>query len=63
MRKLIKQLFCNHHWEWKHNVYGDAINYFNCRSIWKCDKCGVYGTGKSLMPNQKFSYKDNIEWL
>lgn len=25
-----------------HNVYGDAINYLNCRSIWKDNKNRLY---------------------
>ena len=43
MIKFIKQLFCKHSWEWEQNVYGDPINYLNCRSIWKCEKCDAYG--------------------
>ena len=36
----MKQLFCRH----KNkicitNIYGDCINIFGCRSIWKCVKC------------------------
>jgi len=45
MIKFIKQLFCKHSWKWKENVYGDPINYLNCRSIWKCEKCNVKTDG------------------
>jgi hypothetical protein len=43
MIRFIKQLFCKHSWKWEQNVYGDPINYLNCRSIWKCKKCDAYG--------------------
>jgi len=35
MIKFFKQFFCNHNWVWKQNVYGDAINVLECRSIWE----------------------------
>lgn len=38
--KWIKRLFCKHkHIEFKNNIYGDPINLFNKRSMWKCTKC------------------------
>lgn len=27
---------------WYQNIYGDAINYFNCRSFWKDDRGRCY---------------------
>ena len=39
--KFIKQIFCKHEYEELiMDVYGDKINYLNCRSIWECQKCG-----------------------
>ena len=40
MIKFIKRLACNHKYEFKENVYGDTINYLNCRSIFECVYCG-----------------------
>lgn len=39
-RKWAKQLTCDHEFEFDRNFYGDQINYFNARSLWKCKKCG-----------------------
>jgi hypothetical protein len=40
IRRLIKQLFCRHHYEWYYNLYGDQIiSWGYKRSVWKCTKC------------------------
>ena len=47
--EFIKRLFCRHYKvEFVSNVYGDQINYFNCRSFWKCVKCGEYVKSQQL---------------
>lgn len=38
--KIFKRLFCKHTYEHAYNLYGDQINMYNCRSIYKCTKCG-----------------------
>ena len=49
MIEFIKRLFCRHYKvEFVRNVYGDQINYFNCRSFWKCVKCGEYVKSQQL---------------
>lgn len=43
MIKFIKQILCKHEMQvFNSNVYGDAINILNCRSLWTCAKCGKY---------------------
>ena len=40
---IIKQIFCTHptmiHLR---DVYGDEINYCDCRSYWQCQKCSAF---------------------
>ncbi|QIK61262.1 hypothetical protein G7050_16025 [Dysgonomonas sp. HDW5A] len=50
--KFIKQLFCEHEYQFVRNIYGDEINFFNARSLWRCPKCGKY-TGKSYLINKE----------
>lgn len=39
--KLFKRFFCKHNEKvCITNIFGDLINDYNCRSIWKCKKCG-----------------------
>ncbi|WP_312286659.1 hypothetical protein [Terrisporobacter sp.] len=39
--KIFKRLFCKHKNQYTvTNFYGDAINYFNCRSWRECEDCG-----------------------
>lgn len=41
MIKFIKRLRCKHeNLTTISNFYGDAINYFGCRSMKQCDDCG-----------------------
>ena len=36
----LKRLFCEHHYEWMRNIYGDEINLSGGkRSLWGCTKC------------------------
>lgn len=38
---LFRRLFCKHHnQKCITNIYGDLINDYDCRSIWKCLNCG-----------------------
>ena len=40
--KFFNRMFCKHQvCDFVRNVYGDEINYLNCRSLWKCRKCGA----------------------
>jgi len=40
---FLKELFCNHEYEFDGNIYGDRIILANyCRTIYKCKKCGKY---------------------
>ncbi len=44
---FIKHLRCAHRKDprlfvFVRNVYGDEINALDCRSIWKCRKCGAH---------------------
>lgn len=42
MIAFIKRLFCKHYKvTFIRNVYGDEINDRNCRSLWRCGKCGA----------------------
>lgn len=48
--QLWREFRCkNHSFVWMTNVYGDAINHLNCRSIWKCEKCGKLDYRKHLV--------------
>jgi len=49
----IKRLFCKHDYEFLENIYGDEINYLNCRSLWKCKKCG------KIKKSNKLYYGEN----
>lgn len=40
MFKRIKRLFCKHEYLPYANVFGDHINYMNCRTVLLCPKCG-----------------------
>lgn len=41
IKKWIKRLKCKHNnLTTITNIYGDAINYYNCRSIKLCKDCG-----------------------
>ena len=41
MMKTFKRLFCKHKEKiCVTNIYGDFINYLNCRSVWECKNCG-----------------------
>lgn len=41
LKRLFKPLFCEHEYVFKHNIYGDAINWCGGhRSFWVCKKCG-----------------------
>jgi len=54
MKEIIIKWYCRNfniidvslteHWnlKWKRNVYGDEINYLNCRSIWVDNKGREY---------------------
>ena len=40
--KFFSSMFCKHQvCDFVRNVYGDEINMLNCRSLWKCRKCGA----------------------
>lgn len=38
--EFLKRLFCKHNFKWHCNIYGDMINQYNARSVWKCELCG-----------------------
>lgn len=42
MINFIKSLLCEHNFIFYANLYGDLINYWNCRSLDVCTKCGKY---------------------
>lgn len=43
LRDWWRQWRCPEHvWAWERNVYGDEINWLNCRSIWVCEKCAKW---------------------
>lgn len=49
MINFLKRLFCRHHKLSFHcNIYGDEINMLNCRSLWKCKRCGHLVKGEQL---------------
>lgn len=55
MLKLIKKLFCVHsEKECITNLHGDYINHYNCRSIYRCNKCGKQF--KSMQLNSSCEY-------
>jgi hypothetical protein len=48
-RRLFRELFCQHKWEWLRNIYGDEIIHRGYhRSVWTCSKCGAWTTRKEL---------------
>ncbi len=44
----LRRLFCAHRYEWMRNIYGDQINEWNARSLWRCDRCGSLVRRQSL---------------
>lgn len=57
MKNLLKKLFCKHEeLEFIENVHGDMINHLNCRSIWKCCKCGKIIFKKDLWNNEELRF-------
>ena len=57
--KIFKRLFCKHEFKTITNLYGDAINRFNARSIAQCIHCGKAVFSGRLDPNCK---KVNAYW-
>jgi acetyl-CoA carboxylase beta subunit len=58
IKKLFKRLFCKHiNTKTITNIYGDAINHFNARSIRECTDCGKTIYHPSLDKNCKVSNK------
>lgn len=61
MMKLIKNLFCEHEYEFVRNIYGDEINACGgYRSIWKCKKCGKIEYRKNLQTVSLLQRLDNL---
>ena len=53
MIKFIKQLLCNHEYEFVRNIYGDEINHLGGkRSEYRCKKCGKI--------TYKYTYKNSL---
>lgn len=48
-------LFCWHRYVFIRNIYGDEINYYNKRSIYRCINCNKILYHHSLNKN-KFHY-------
>lgn len=46
--KILNKLFCKHEYQFERNVYGDEINWCNCRSYYRCVKCGKTKRGQYL---------------
>lgn len=43
LKKIIKRLTCTHEDLYTiTNVYGDPINFYDCRSIKQCKNCGKF---------------------
>ena len=43
LKKIIKRLICTHEDLYTiTNVYGDPINFYDCRSIKQCKNCGKF---------------------
>lgn len=43
LKKIIKRLTCTHEDLYIiTNVYGDPINFYDCRSIKQCKNCGKF---------------------
>lgn len=38
--RIFKKLFCKHEYKTITNLYGDAANIYNSRSVQQCTKCG-----------------------
>lgn len=48
LKKIIKRLTCTHEDLYTiTNVYGDPINFYDCRSIKQCKNCGKFFTTSS----------------
>lgn len=49
---MCKRLFCKHKtMTCITNIYGDCINYYGCRSIWECKRCGKRFRSDKLEPS------------
>lgn len=53
IRTFLRRLFCRHRIvTFAGNIYGDPILWFNRRSDWECDRCGMLLAGKNLYGGQ-----------
>ena len=41
---ILKQIFCNHDYQFYRNTHGDEINFVNYRTVYQCSKCGKFKT-------------------
>jgi hypothetical protein len=53
--------FGNHDWKWVRNLYGDQINRFGGRSIWRCRKCGKTRPRQFLVEESEPQFKEIAE--
>lgn len=51
---FFQKVFCQHN-DTTHirNIYGDEINLYQARSIWKCNECGARRYEQHLHPESK----------
>lgn len=57
IHKFIIRALCKHNDKtFIRNIYGDEINYLNCRSLWKCNHCK-----KEIKSDQLYSSETNQE--
>ena len=56
---MLKRLNCKHsNLTFIRNIYGDEINYANCRSYWKCDRCSKWIGKLDLCKTPEAQIKD-----
>lgn len=49
---VFRTFFCKHEWEFWRNVYGDEINFLDCRSLYTCKKCGLLKRAPELVDQE-----------
>jgi hypothetical protein len=55
MRRVRCFLSGGHRLAHTYNVYGDAINRLDCRSVYHCQKCGARFLSDRLFPEDAFT--------